>query len=72
MARACSLARASVAAPFEYVSLLISAMWGFLLWHEVPTWATWAGAALTVLSGLYILSLERQAYAVTLQPTGEA
>lgn len=69
MARAYSLARASVAAPFEYVSLPISAMWGFLLWHEVPTWA---GAALTVLSGLYILSLERQAYAVTLQPTGEA
>lgn len=72
MARAYSLALASVAAPFEYVSLPISAMWGFLLWHEVPTWATWAGAALTVLSGLYILSLERQARVVALQPTGEA
>ncbi len=71
MARAYSLALASVAAPFEYVSLPISAMWGFLLWHEVPTWATWAGAALTVASGLYILSLEQRERLVAVQPASE-
>ena len=55
MARAYSVARASVIAPFEYVSLPISAMWGFLLWQEVPTWTTWTGAVLTLLSGMYIV-----------------
>jgi drug/metabolite transporter (DMT)-like permease len=55
MARAYSLAQASVIAPFEYVSLPISALWGFVLWQEVPTWTTWLGAALTLLSGLYVV-----------------
>jgi drug/metabolite transporter (DMT)-like permease len=55
MARAYSSAQASVAAPFEYVSLPINIMWGFLIWQEIPTAATLAGAALTLLSGLYIL-----------------
>jgi drug/metabolite transporter (DMT)-like permease len=60
IARAYSAARASVAAPFEYIALPISAMWGFLFWQEVPTLATWIGAFLTVGSGLYILYRERQ------------
>lgn len=60
IARAYSLAQASVAAPFEYVILPINVLWGYLLWAEVPTWATWAGASLTLASGLYILHRERQ------------
>ena len=55
MARAYSLALASVIAPFEYVTLPINTMWGFVLWHQFPTLTTWAGAGLTVFSGLYIL-----------------
>lgn len=58
-ARAYSSAQASVAAPFEYVALPISAAWGLLLWQEVPTVETWIGAFLTVSSGLYILYRER-------------
>lgn len=58
MARAYSVAQASVIAPFEYVSLPINIMWGFLIWQEVPTWLTLAGAALTLLSGLYVLYRE--------------
>ncbi|MBN2147466.1 MAG: DMT family transporter [Anaerolineales bacterium] len=61
MARAYSLAQASVAAPFEYLSLLINVMWGFAIWREMPTWLTWAGAALTLLSGMFILYLDRKA-----------
>lgn len=53
--RAYSTAQASVIAPFEYASLPISMMWGFLVWGEVPTVMTLAGALLTLLSGLYIL-----------------
>jgi drug/metabolite transporter (DMT)-like permease len=59
MARAYSLARASVAAPFEYLSLPLNVMWGFVLWREIPTLWTWAGAGLTLLSGLFIMYRER-------------
>jgi drug/metabolite transporter (DMT)-like permease len=55
MARAYSLALASVVAPFEYVSLPINTIWGLVLWHQFPTLATWIGAGLTLLSGLYTL-----------------
>jgi S-adenosylmethionine uptake transporter len=60
LSRAYSLSEASVAAPFEYVSLLISVFWGFVLWGEVPTLTTISGAALTLLSGLYIFFRERK------------
>ena len=60
MARAYSLAQASVAAPFEYLSLPINVMWGFAIWQEIPTLLTWAGAALTLLSGMFILYLDRR------------
>ncbi|MCA9955682.1 MAG: DMT family transporter [Anaerolineales bacterium] len=59
LSRAYSLAQASVAAPFEYVSLPINILWGFLIWREIPTWMTLAGAALTLGSGLYVLYRER-------------
>jgi len=59
MARAYSLAQASVAAPFEYLSLPLNVMRGFAIWREVPTLLTWAGARLTLLSGLFIMHRER-------------
>ena len=55
IARAYSLALASIVAPFEYIALPINIMWGLILWQEFPTWATLAGALLTLSSGLYIL-----------------
>ena len=58
--RAYSVAKASVIAPFEYASLPIGIMWGFLFWREVPAGATIAGAVLTLLSGLYILVQEQR------------
>ena len=60
LARAYSLAQASVAAPFEYVALPINIMWGFLIWREVPTWMTMAGAFLTIFSGIYVLYREQR------------
>jgi drug/metabolite transporter (DMT)-like permease len=60
VARAYSLAPASVVAPFEYTPLLFNVMWGFVIWREVPTLPTLAGALLTLLSGLYILYRERK------------
>ena len=55
IARAYSVALASVVAPFQYLALPINVMWGFVIWHEFPMWLTWAGAALTLGSGAYIL-----------------
>ncbi len=40
IARAYSVALASVVAPFEYLALPINVMWGFVIWHEFPTWMT--------------------------------
>ena len=60
MSRAYSLAQASVIAPFEYVSLPISIMWGFVIWREIPTWMTLAGAFLTLFSGSYVLYREQR------------
>lgn len=59
VARAYSLAPASVVAPFEYAPLLINMVWGFVLWHEIPTLWTIGGALLTLSSGMYILYRER-------------
>jgi len=55
MSRAYSIAPASVVAPFEYASLPINMIWGFVIWRDIPTWKTLAGALLTLLSGVYIL-----------------
>jgi drug/metabolite transporter (DMT)-like permease len=60
MTRAYSVAQASVVAPFEYASLPINIIWGFIIWHELPTTMTVAGALLTLLSGIYILYQDRQ------------
>ncbi len=59
MACAYSLAPASVIAPFEYLALPINILWGLLLWHEIPTWATLGGALLTLFAGLCILYRDR-------------
>jgi drug/metabolite transporter (DMT)-like permease len=60
LARAYSAAQASVIAPFEYVALPINVMWGFIIWQELPTWMTWAGAFLTLSSGVYILTRDQK------------
>lgn len=60
LSRAYSMAQASVLAPFEYLSLPINIMWGFLIWNEIPTLMTLAGAFLTLFSGLYVLYRERK------------
>ena len=69
VARAYSTAQASMVAPFEYVSLPINVLWGFLFWHEIPTWMTWAGAFLTLFSGVYILYRERVPKTTSTMPT---
>jgi S-adenosylmethionine uptake transporter len=55
-------------APFENLSLPINLMWGLLIFQEIPTWMMLAGASLALLSGLYILCLDRRARQKAIEP----
>ena len=48
-------AEASYLAPFEYTILILAAALGYLLWGEVPTASTWAGALIIALSGAFVM-----------------
>ena len=48
----------SFVAPFEYSSLLWASVWGFALWGDVPAGTTFAGAALIVAAGLWMIARE--------------
>ena len=47
-------AEASLLAPFKYSTLLWAVAIGFVFWGEIPSPAVLAGAALVMLSGLYM------------------
>jgi drug/metabolite transporter (DMT)-like permease len=57
--RAYGLAPVSALAPYEYTMLLWGGLLGFLVFGEVPSWSTLAGAAIVALAGLYNLHRER-------------
>lgn len=50
---------ASSIAPLEYTALLWGVALDFSLWRVLPDGMTWVGAAIIVLSGLYLLRRER-------------
>lgn len=52
--RAVRMAELSVVAPVRYVSVPVSMLTGYLLWHHVPSAAMILGAVLVVGSGLFI------------------
>ena len=51
-------AQVSALGPYSYTSILWSVALGWLIFADQPTWSTLAGAALIVISGLYILHRE--------------
>ncbi|MBN9363764.1 MAG: DMT family transporter [Devosia sp.] len=50
----------SVVAPFEYASLILSVLIGYLIFHDVPTIEMLAGGAIVVGSGLFIIYREHK------------
>lgn len=58
-ARAFALAPVQVLAPFEYTPLIWGLFIGFVIWGEVPAWATLGGAAVVIGAGLYNVHRER-------------
>lgn len=49
----------SLIAPFRYTGLLFALVLGYLVWGDVPNALAWAGIALLVAAGLYVLHEER-------------
>lgn len=52
------LAPAAIVAPFDYTALIWASLLGWLLWGEIPVIWTYAGAAVIVASGIYIVFRE--------------
>jgi len=57
--RAWRLAPAAVLAPFDYSSIVLAMLYGYLWFREEPSWTVWLGLPLVIGSGLYILHRER-------------
>lgn len=53
-------AETGVVAPFEYVSMVLSLLFGYFIFGETPTISTIVGASLIVIAGLFIIWRERK------------
>lgn len=53
-------APSSVIAPFLYQQVIYMALFGFVVFGDVPGPAVWVGAAIVIGSGLYLFSRERR------------
>jgi drug/metabolite transporter (DMT)-like permease len=53
-------APASVVAPFGYAAMIWSTLIGYLWLHELPAAVTFAGAAIVIGSGLFVIWREHQ------------
>ena len=56
--RAFLLAEASFVAPFAYISMAFSAIWGFVFFAEVPDIYVFIGASIIISAGLFIWYIE--------------
>lgn len=54
-------APAPILAPFGYISIIFMIALGLLVFADVPSWWTVGGAAVIILSGIYLLFRERYA-----------
>ena len=45
---------AGLVAPFEYVALILSVVWGVTIWNEWPDQYTWIGITLILVAGVYV------------------
>ena len=72
MIRAFRLAPVAVVAPFEYLELLWASLIGYVVWNEEPAAHVWIGAAVVILSGLYITWREARIRRGTAAPQSAA
>ena len=62
MTRAFMVAPTGLVAPFEYTVLIWAVVFGYLIWEEVPDLFVWTGAAVIVLSGIFLIQRESVAH----------
>jgi drug/metabolite transporter (DMT)-like permease len=55
LTQAYRIAEASVVTPFEYTGLIWSVLYGWIFWSDWPAAIEWAGIAIIVGAGLYVL-----------------
>ena len=51
---------ASFAAPFVYLTVLLAAFWGYILYNEIPNQNTFIGAFLIIISGFIITHINKK------------
>jgi len=61
ISQAYRVAEPSVVAPFEYLALPLSILWGYLVFDEIPDGVAIAGIVLILASGLFIIWRENRA-----------
>jgi drug/metabolite transporter (DMT)-like permease len=66
LTQAYRIAPANTIAPFEYSAVVWGALYGWLVWRELPAATTWLGMAIIIGAGLYVLYRERQTGTPTL------
>jgi S-adenosylmethionine uptake transporter len=59
---------AVVVAPMQYSQILWAVLYGFLFFGETPAWSTALGAAIIILSGIYVVFREDRTDAATTRP----
>ena len=60
LTQAYRIAAASVVAPFEYLGLIWSVLWGWLFWRDWPDAQGWLGIGIIAGAGLFVLLQERR------------
>ena len=55
-----ALLTAAAIAPLDYLSMVFALLLGYLVWNDIPGVDVFAGIALVVASGLFILYRERR------------
>jgi S-adenosylmethionine uptake transporter len=59
LAQAYRVAAAKIVAPFEYVAVPLSVLWGYLFWGDVPGAHVLLGMVIILGSGIYVLRRQR-------------
>jgi drug/metabolite transporter (DMT)-like permease len=52
------VAPSSTVAPFEYTFIFWGVLWGWTVWAELPGRTAWAGIALLIVAGLFVIRAE--------------
>ena len=60
LTQAYRIAAASIVAPFEYLGLIWSVLWGWIFWRDWPDAQGWIGIAIIASAGLCVVMRERQ------------